>query len=335
MCVKDLLRYRQVWLGTALIGVVLFHCPLSLGPFNFLKAIGYGGVDICLFASGIGCFYSLSSDSHIVSFMKRRIKRLAPTYIIFILFWLAYQYIIGNWGLQMALGNLLALQNFTGHGYDFNWYISAIFLLYILAPYFKSIAEQATPVHKNIFLMFLLVCSVPFWKADTYIITITRLPIFYIGMIFANECKKNYQITRSTIVFGGIAFILGITILLLSYVFAKQYLWSYGLYWYPFVLITPPLCLGISYVSMFLEKAKITKPIISFLSLCGNYSFELYLVHIPLFSIIPVLIKKYDLSNINYLIWAAGIVAIAIGCYVLRYLTVLLNRLCAAIQRTQ
>lgn len=327
MCVKDFLRHRQVWLGIALIWVMLFHCPLDFGPFSYLTAIGYGGVDICLFASGIGCYYSLSSDPDIMRFMKRRIKRLAPTYLIFILLWLVLQCIIGNFNFQMAVGNILALQNFTGHDHAFNWYISAIFLLYLLAPYFKSIAEQATPVRKILFLIFLLICSIPFWKADTYIITVTRLPIFYIGMIFADHCRKNYRIGKKEAVILAIAFIAGVAILLSSYFFATPYLWSYGLYWYPFILITPPLCLGISYISMLLEKAKFTKPIVRVLSVCGNYSFEIYLVHIPLFSILSALIKRFDLSNFAYFIWVGAIALVAIGCYVLKYLTALLTRL--------
>lgn len=329
---KDLLRYRPVWLGCALLWVILFHCPLDHGPLYALKVFGYGGVDICLFASGIGCFYSLSSDSDVFNFMKRRIKRLAPTYVIFITFWLLHQYVIGDFRIQMAIGNILAIQNFTGLGHDFNWYVSAIFLMYILAPYFKAIVEKATPVKRIAFLAFLLACSIPFWNENTYLVTITRIPIFYIGMMFADICKKDKQIRKKEVVFMAISFILGVLILMSSFIFAKQYLGSFGLYWYPFILITPPLCVAISYVSMFLEKAKITKLIVRFLSLCGDYSFELYLVHIPMFSIIPAFFAKFIPSGFSYLTWIAYIVAIIIGCYLLRYLTALFNRLCNSIK---
>ena len=132
--------------------------------------------------------------------MKRRVKRLIPTYVIFIIFWSIYQYIIGKFNFQMAIGNILALQNFTGHGRDFNWYISAIFLLYILAPYFKIIAEGATPARKILFTAFLLICSVPFRGATTYIITLTRLPIFFIGMIVAKASKKDKRIGKKEMI---------------------------------------------------------------------------------------------------------------------------------------
>jgi peptidoglycan/LPS O-acetylase OafA/YrhL len=230
MYFKDLLRFRQAWLGLALLWIVLFHLPLDLGALNLPKLVGYGGVDICFFASGIGCFYSLNADSNIGNFMKRRLRRLAPTYIVFIVIWLSYQYVTGNFNFQMAIGNLFALQNFTGLGDEFNWYISAIFLFYILAPYFVAIVKQASHIHKIMFLLFLIACSIPFWNANTYIITITRLPIFYIGMLFADMCKKDMQITSMHVVCLVAGFILGVVSLGTVYFLLPQYWWSHGLY---------------------------------------------------------------------------------------------------------
>lgn len=322
MYYKDLLRYRNVWLGVALLWVILFHLPdpFNLGKLNFIKSFGYGGVDICLFASGIGCFYSLSSDSDILRFMKRRLKRLVPTYIIFIVVWLLYKYFIGQFNLQMALGNFLAVQNFTRKGNDFNWYISAILLFYILAPYFKSIAERASNVKKFLFLVFLLVFSIPFWNSNTYIITVTRLPVFYMGMLFADICKKDLKIRLSHIIGLAAACIIGWLSLFLFSKFFSDYLWGYGLYWYPFIFITPPLCIAISCVFMIIEKCRFTKPISDFLSLCGDYSFELYLIHIPLVSLIPRVIDHFNLIKAGYAVWLAGGIVLLIGCFVIRRL---------------
>ena len=327
MYFKDFLRYRQSWLGVALLWVILFHLPFDLGPLQYLKTIGYGGVDICFFASGVGCFYSLSSNPNVFSFIKRRLKRLIPTYLIFIIAWLIFQYTCGNFGFQMAIGNLLALQSLTGNEHAFNWYISAIFLFYLLAPYLKAIAEQKNTVHKIVFLIFLLICSIPFWNASTYIIIITRLPIFYLGMLFADICEKGTLIDKRGIITLTIAFIFGLGSLLFAFLFANQYLWSCGLFWYPFILITPPLCLAISYISMILEKAKATSRIVGFLSLCGNYSFELYLLHILMFSIIPKVISYFNHSAVHYFIWAIGFACIPIGCFILRRLTALFNHI--------
>ena len=329
MYYKDFLRYRKPWLGVALLWIILYHLPLNLGFFTFPQSIGYGGVDICFFASGIGCFYSLSSDSDVFNFMKRRLKRLAPTYLIFMAIWLSFQYIWGNFDFQMAIGNIFALQHFTGKENSFNWYISAIFLFYLLAPYFKAIAEQKSIVPKIVFLTFLLVCTIPFWNTDTYAIIFIRFPIFYLGMLFADLCKKDRIIDKKAIVILAVSFVAGLGSLLFAFVFAEQYLWSYGLYWYPFILITPPLCLAISYACMLLEKCKATSIFIRFLSLCGDYSFELYLVHILMFAIIPNVMAFFNNPDIWYVVWGIGFVCIPIGCYFIRYLSGLLQRLIA------
>lgn len=331
MYFKDLLRYRQAWLGFALLWIILLHWPLDLGFFNHLTSIGYGGADICFFASGIGCFYSLNSDPDIGKFIKRRLTRLLPTYCIFIIFWLAFKYATGSFSIQMALGNILALQHFSDHTHEFNWYISAVLLFYLFAPYFKIVVDRSTTFLKYLFLVFLFVCSIPFWTVYPHIIMVSRLPIFYIGMLFADMCQKDTKILRKHIVGATAMFVIGLLVLFSFYIKAPQLMWSHGLYWYPFIMITPPLCMAISYVLFHIEKIRILNPIITFLSLCGNYSFELYLVHIGFLSLIPIIIERFNLSHISDFIWIAGVIPLIIGCRALRGLTLCFNRLCSKI----
>jgi len=326
MYFKDLLRHRQVWLGAALLWIIMFHLPLDLGYLHYLKLFGYGGVDICVFASGIGCFYSLSSDPDAARFMKRRLKRLMPTYVVFIALWLVYKYLIGEFCFQMAVGNLLALQNFTGFGQAYNWYIGATLFFYLLAPYFKAIVDQAASVRKYLFLVFLLVCSIPFWGSEPYMIVVSRLPVFYAGMLFADRCQKNERISGGQIAGMVGALVLGLLILAVSHFSFPQYLWSRGLYWHPFLLITPPLCTAISWTANLLEKTRIGKPVVFFLSLCGNFSLELCLVHVELMVIIPAFIEKHNLSHMSNLIWVAGLGVLFAGCFALRRITGLFDR---------
>ena len=87
--------------------------------------------------------------------------------------------------------------------------------------------------------------------------------------------------------------------------------------------------MALSYLATLLEKSKITKPIVSFLSICGDYSFELYLMHIMVITLLSILVVKYNLYRYNYPIWAAGGVALALGCYLLRLASKLCLKLCA------
>ena len=319
---KRLIQQRNIWMGIAILWIVLYHSGIhfGIGIFNYAKSIGYGGVDIFFFASGIGCYYSLASRDDVGQFMKRRITRLMPTYCIFIIFWLAYAAFRNNFDFQMALGNLFAIQAFTGLGNEFNWYISALFLFYILAPYFKKLIDNATGAGRLLFLLFLVACSVPFWGVNSRIIYITRLPIFYLGMLFSLLCQADRKVIKAHIVAACVSFLVGIVSLVLCFTQTPDFMWSYGLYWYPFILITIPVCMAVSWISISLEKFKIAKPILSFLTLCGTYSFEIYLTHILLFAITNDLIKKQSLEN-NLFVWVVSFLAVIVGCFLLRKAT--------------
>ena len=323
---KDTLRYRNIWLGAAMLWIMLFHLPLDLGPLRYAQIVGYIGVDICFFASGAGCFCSLDKDSDAGRFMKRRLSRMMPTYVIFILFGLVYHLFTGRFEWKMALGNLLALQYFTGLGKDFNWYVSAALLFYFFAPYFKAYIDRSTPKRKWLFAAFLVLCSVPFWDAPEQIIIVSRLPIFYIGMLFAQLCQSPRKVSRKDVAAGAAAFFFGLVVLAFFLLRVQPYLWSHGLYWYPCILIVPPLCVAISYAARWLEKKKFAKPLLSFLSLCGDYSLELYLVHVLVKFSLTEWIEILNLSAIAPILWAASLVPIVFGCFALRRLTALCCR---------
>jgi len=316
---KDTLKFRNVWLGVAMIWIFLFHAGwnLSFFPLNFIRGQGFGGVDICLFASGIGCYYSLSSNSDAPSFMKRRLMRLMPTYLVFIVPWLIYMYLIGEFGYRMALGNIFAVQKLTGHKGVFNWYISAILVLYLLAPYFKALVDKASVFKNILFCVLLIIFSVPFWKTKL-LIMITRLPIFYMGMFFGKICRSDSKMKLKHTVVLWAMFLLGVAMCLGIHFYAPQYRWSHGLYWYPFIFITPPMCIGISYLACLLEKVRGLKLLNSSFSIVGKYSFEVYLLHIPLVVIVPKIISRFSLQSVIPLVWAGSIVLLIASCFVLR-----------------
>lgn len=319
MAVKDMLKYRNVWLGIAMVWIVLFHANISMGfwPLDFIKSIGYGGVDICLFASGIGCYFSLDKNEDIASFIKRRFLRIGPEYLIFIICWLIYKAVSGVFSMSMALGNILGVQSLTGKANSFNWYISAIILFYFLAPYLKKAADRFTTVKQFVFIAFLLVLTIPFWSVNNWIIVLTRIPIYYIGMLFAKLCKTEYVITKKSIFVAGLFAFIGVIALWLCMQYLGSYLWSNGLYWYPFIFITPGMCIISVYVVKIFKFLKLEK----LLDLIGKYSFEIYLVHIPLIEVVNFIINKFNLQDYSIFIWIAGIIPLILGCIILKKAT--------------
>ncbi len=320
MLLKDMLKYRNSWLGVAMIWIVMFHSPGFLFPdfLGFLKSIGYGGVDICLFASGIGCYYSLNKNNDIGQFIKRRFERLMPTYLIFIIFWLIFKFVTTPIPLTAVIGNLLGIEYLTDSGHGFNWYISALLLFYLLSPYFKKVADKLSYKQSLIFTLFLTILSIPFWDSTTYIIIVTRLPIFYMGMILAKASNEGKRLDKKLTAFCLLCFIIGSIFCFVAFKFFSTQLWEKGLYWYPFILLTPGICLLVAYVANISEKIKFLSFIKTVLDTIGKYSFEIYLLHIPLLTILDIAVHKFGLVEYEKLVYVFGLFLLIAGCWVLK-----------------
>lgn len=328
---SSFLKYRNVWLGIAMIWMIWHHTmlPSPLPGLIHLKTFGYGGVDICLFASGIGCYFSLSKNPDPYCFMKRRFSRLVPAYFCFIAVWIIYKAATVSLPLQAVIGNILGIQNLTALGNDFNWYISAILLFYFFAPFWKSLADSTRGLLRHLLIIALWVLvSVPFWNSNIFIITVARIPIFYVGILFGKMCSSRSAFSKREI--GGIfaAFAVGLVMyVLFPKLFAAQ-LWSHGLYWYPFILITPGLCMAISFVMELLDRHKWSRIIVAVPEKVGQYSFEAYLVHVIIFDILKTKIYAGTLSNKPYL-WFGTIPCIIAGSIALHYAAIGIRKLCS------
>lgn len=290
MNLKKVFAYRNVWMGLAMLWIVFMHMEIGVSNtvLSYLKQFGYGGVDIFLFASGIGCYCSLEKDGDYVRFIKRRALRILPTYWCFCIVWSIYQYKHGMLASDI-LGNFLCIETFTGSQNSFNWYICAIWLLYFLAPFFKGLVDRIHSwIGLFIFMIILVVFTIPFWYADMFIIIVTRIPIFFLGMFFGKLSTKELEQKdfRKLTALSVAAMLLGIACLALFVWRYPARLWSCGFYWYPFILITPGLCILISYAMEYLKKIKIGAWFETILSFVGKHSFEVYLIHIWFYEIL-------------------------------------------------
>lgn len=192
MNTKTIVNYRNVWMGIAMLYVVFFHSSFSLPHvfFEYIKELGYCGVDICIFASGIGCYYSLSKDSDVLGFYKRRIMRIFSTYWCFIIFWIVFKLFTNPITFREIVGNVFGIQTFTGYGTNFNWYISGILILYLLAPIFKLIIDKNN-IKTNVFcVLVLIIISFAFWQTGALLMIATRVPLFFVGMVFGHFCRN-------------------------------------------------------------------------------------------------------------------------------------------------
>lgn len=321
MEMKELAKRRSVWLGAAMIWIIWFHSGLTLNwriwgtnvPV-MLKASGYGGVDICLFASGLGCYSSLHKNPDALAFLGRRIRRLAPTYLCFIALWLIGMACADRVSLPMAVGNVLGIRVFSGRGDEFNWYIGALLMLYLFTPYFKLMLDRSGSRGALITIGALILCSFAFWEAQAYIVIMTRIPIYFMGMAAGKMCLEGRRIAPAAAAAAIAASALGMWVLWFCMDACYEYLWPYGLHWYPFILITPGLCLGISWAACAMEKTRWLSWIVRMLETIGRNSFELYLLHIPLAGLLGAGIERWGLEPYVSGVWLVFFALLPVVC---------------------
>ncbi len=317
------LKYRSVWMGLAILWVIYYHLPhdfITNPLFLKLQLFGYAGVDIFAYASGIGCYYSLSKNSDVLPFIIRRLKRLLPSYWIFLVTWSIVQILKNHITTLSILGNFLGIQYFTFQGIAFNWYIGFLFISYLIAPIAYAIVERTDKSWKLLVIALLsIVFTLPWIGSKSMLILVSRLPLFIIGMI-SGRVEKN-QLAGNTNGYNLAKYLfcaLGVAALYIADRYFEGILWDYGVGWYVFILIIPGLCRSISMLFSLVEKS-FSKNLSIPLAKVGEMSFELFLTHLLMIDIQDYLVARGLIENlVAYRL--VGIVVAFLSAYVLKTL---------------
>lgn len=300
------LACRDFIMGLATLYVMFYHFPFVADSslFNTVKSLGYGGVDIFVFCSGWGCALSYMRNRNAFEFWGRRLKRILPTWMLFVTFaWVPwYLYTTQVRGLSVladVVGNVSGLQVFTGKEDVFCWYIGLLILSYLLTPLFCEIEDRWSGLYLIIFILLLMLLSMPFWGTKYLIMVFTRLPLFFLGIVCCNLREDKWPAKQ--MIAALIVSIIGIIgIIMLKRAISKSVLWEYGLLWYPFFFITPGLTLSLNTAGKKLSESRVNI-IYNAVSWIGVHSFELYLIHVLIKKIVSFQIQEQRLSDSNYL----------------------------------
>ncbi len=152
----EMSRYRGELMGAAIVFIILFHVPLARSDAFFgLRRCGNIGVDMFLFLSGIGLWYSWVKNPFVRHFYKRRLLRIFPTWLV-----ISSIYYLQRFNFETGDYLDLFLDITINWGFWLNdeltfWYVPAIMMLYLWAPLYMKLIQQH-PVYR--WLPVLMVC---------------------------------------------------------------------------------------------------------------------------------------------------------------------------------
>ncbi|MDD7317737.1 MAG: acyltransferase [Prevotella sp.] len=201
-------EHRTALMGAAMIFVVLFHVGMS--PHNVffpLRRLGNVGVDIFLFLSGIGLWFAWQKKPALGYFYRRRFVRLYPAWLIMaMLFYIPNHLHSAGGGYSPDLPNLV-FNILVGWSFwridDLTfWFIPAIMLLYVIAPFYirairRSPSWRWLPVAAIVWAV-MVNCYPPVKSLVGHVeIFWSRVPIFLLGINCGTFVQRKHRLDAS------------------------------------------------------------------------------------------------------------------------------------------
>ena len=216
---NDLSKYRSQIYGFAIIWIAFFHGSINTVDYSFgnesllwLKTImgnGSVGVEVFLFLSGISLYFSYRNNPDLLSYLKKRAKRVfIPLFLIDGVYFFIRFFIIEH--ERSACISSLMLLKFWETGDQTTWFASLIMVLYIIYPYLFSILfekddNKSVWLRGVIILLLTYLAIICFYRVnyDVYSmveIAVTRVPVFILGSIVGKYVYEKKTISALWII---------------------------------------------------------------------------------------------------------------------------------------
>ena len=214
---SNISRFRGELMGDAMLFIILFHVGLDRGDlFYGLRRCGNVGVDMFLFLSGVGLWFSWKKNPSVKHFFSRRYIRIYPTWLIMAGLFYIPDY-INNGGHSTSIidltGDILINWDFWLHDELTFWYIPAIMMLYTFAPAYMKLIERH-PIYRWTPLLTVIWCIMVQWVLPIHNavghleIFWSRVPIFFIGINMGQLVAEQRTIDKSAIVLLAMIFVM-------------------------------------------------------------------------------------------------------------------------------
>ena len=278
-------KYRAELMGLSIVWVLWFHADFTFDFIHveFLRKIVYFiqetavyAVDLFMLVGGMGVFCSLQKNST-GTFYKNRLKRILPVWWLF----LVIDIILGALSVevQLSVPEILANATFVsywiGMGNAGNWYVYAIMLFYLISPLLYLVLRKARFARWAFIVLIIAAFLLSFcFFNNTKLIVFARLPIFLLGFLFAGR-RDVQRMTKRNWIICLCCCIVGLMVYYVVTGRMVETLWAYGMWWYPFFVITPSLSLLID--GFFERVERGTAPLRKVMRALGNASLEILL----------------------------------------------------------
>ncbi|MGO5523164.1 acyltransferase family protein [Phocaeicola plebeius] len=292
---KQLTETRYILFAVACIWIFFRHTfyynQYSYGVIDPIIQIGDCGVDIFMFLSGYGLFFSYNNNPNPFIFYKKRVWRIIPTVMILLIAFAITESIFRD-----STTKYFNLSYWFYQIYSNYWYIGAILLFYAIFPiiYASAIRQTALTLFLSLIISLGGIILLDMGNNAAFkqlIVYFARLPIFVIGCIMGYKSK---WLEKSWIFLSLL--LLGIPLL---YIFPKEY---------------QRLCYCITTVGFILIISKISymlpRSTAKIFNILGKASLEFYLIHIfmlsnNVLSIINKIIPSQIIASFTCLILAS------------------------------
>lgn len=290
--------YRIELFGIAVLGVLLVHSIPSSVTFSssFVKVLSFGqnGVNMFLFLSGIGLYFSLKNNNSLTHYYKKRMLRVLIPYLIISGIFYCWIDILVDHNLIRFFSDLSLLSFWTEHRGA--WYVAMIIPIYLVFPVFFRLVEKSKSrliaiTFSAIIAVFASIViynlNIDLFKSLTNIFI--GIPVFLAGYYFGKLVMEKKDISIYVILFCTLCLIIKNLIPFSNDIRTIVGEYGYALGFAIALCILCPLLLD----SKFFKRGFVNK----FLRFLGTMSLEIYLTNIYLRYIF-----YFKFNVINYLL---------------------------------
>ena len=273
-------RFRGELMGAAMLFIILFHVALPRSSAFFgLHRMGNVGVDVFLFLSGVGLWFSWAKNPSARHFFVRRYLRIYPAwFIIASLFYVPRFHGGSAWNWINLLGEITVNWGFWLHDELTFWYIPATMMLYLFAPAYMELIRRH-PVYRWLPVAMIAWCVIvqyvtPVHQAVGHLeIFWSRVPIFFIGINMGEPVRQKRTLDGTALWMVWLMFLMP----LLASIYLEQVKHGRFPLFLERMLYIPLTFAGILLLcSVF---CRVPKWLGRALGLVGTLSLEMYLVH--------------------------------------------------------